>query len=132
MRWAGALVGAAALVALAWWLATRGGPSATEYAVPGERHPYAVAVFNGTDIDGLARDVTIQLRRGGIDVVDYGTAPGDRRDSTVVLVRPDAEAAGVLVRNALGFGRVLTGDPGRYVDVAVILGYDARRPAPEP
>jgi hypothetical protein len=126
VRWAGALaVGVAVLVA-AWRLATHDRPAAAEYRVPGTRLPYTLEVLNGTDIDGLARAVTLRLRRAGLDVVSYGTAPEGGADSTLVLVRSADTAAGWAVREALGFGRVVVEPDARLLlDVTVVLGRDA-------
>lgn len=116
-----------ALAGLAWWLASGGdAPRAIAYAIPGERVPYRIEVLNGAGIDGLARDVTRRLRRGGLDVVYFGSAPANGRDSTVLIVRRGDSAAGVVVRGVLGFGRVLVEpDPRLLLDVTVLLGADA-------
>lgn len=95
-------------------------------AVPGERVPYVVEVLNATGVDGLARAVTLRLRREGLDVVSYGTADSVGLDSTLLLVRRGDSAAGRAVRRALGAGRViLQPDPDLLLDVSVLLGRDA-------
>lgn len=116
-----------AIIALGWWLTGRGGggPGAP-VAVPGERVPYVVEVLNATGVDGLARAVTLRLRREGLDVVSYGTADSVGLDSTLLLVRRGDSAAGRAVRRALGAGRViLQPDPDLLLDVSVLLGRDA-------
>ena len=119
-----------AVVALGWWLTSRGsgGPGAP-LPVPGDRVPYVVEVLNATHIDGLARAVTLRLRREGLDVVGYGTADSVDLDSTLLLVRRGDSAAGLAVRHALGAGRVvLQPDPDLLLDVSVLLGRDAAPP----
>lgn len=93
--------------------------------VPGDSGAgITVEVLNGTAVDGLARDVTRRLRRRGIDVVYFGSAP-TRRDSTVILVRRGDSTAAVAVRNALGMGRISVElDPQRLLDASVIVGRD--------
>jgi len=119
-------VGAVAVTALV--LTQRGDAAAPRYDVPGERIPYALEVLNGTDVDGLARAVTLQLRRAGLDVVSYGTS-ADQVDSTLIVVRGTDPAAGAAVREALGVGRVVAEpDPRLLLDVTVLLGRDAARP----
>jgi hypothetical protein len=117
----------AGIAAAAWWLASRGDtPADTAYPVPGERFRYTVEVLNGTRIDGLAREVTQQLRRRGVDVVYFGSAGGDPPDSTLVIVRRGEREAGEAVRSVLGFGRVVVEpDPRLLLDVTVLLGPDA-------
>lgn len=83
-------------------------------------------MLNATDVDGLARDVTRRLRRGGVDVVSFGSASEPGRDSTDLLVRRGDSAAGLVVRDVLGFGRVrLEPDASLLLDVTVVLGTDA-------
>jgi hypothetical protein len=124
-RWIGALVAAALVIVLAWRWAERAGTGPARLAIPGERVPYAVEVVNGTDVDGLARDVTRMLRHQGIDVVSFSSA-GAAPDSTLVEVRRGDTAVGLVVRKALGFGRiVLAPDSTLLLDVTVRLGRDA-------
>lgn len=129
VRWGAALLVTAAVLAAAWRLTVRDGPAAAEYRVPGSRLPHTLEVLNGSGIDGLARTVTLRLRRAGLDVVSYGTAAGGPADSTLVLVRSADTAAGWAVREALGFGRVVVEpDPRLLLDVTVVLGRDAAAP----
>jgi hypothetical protein len=94
--------------------------------IPGEGDRITVEVLNGTTVNGLARQVTRELRRRGIDVVYFGTT--DRADSTLGIARrSDTEAARV-VRRALGSGAVLDEPlPQLLLDVTVVLGPDAAR-----
>ena len=115
------------LAALAWWW-TRAGdaPRALAYPVPGARLGHTVEVLNGTGIDGLARAVTLRLRRRGVDVVYFGSAEGEPRDSTWIIVRRGDSTAALAVRELLGVGRIVVErDPRLLLDVTVLLGADA-------
>jgi hypothetical protein len=117
-----------AVLVLAVVLARRSDPGATEYDVPGERVPYTVEVLNGTSVDGLARTVTLRLRRAGLDVVSYGTSD-ESADSTLIIVRGADPEAGSVVRDALGIGRIVAEpDPNLLLDVTVVVGRDAAGP----
>lgn len=120
------MFGVAAIAALAWALAVhRAGPTVA-HPIPGERVPYTVEVLNGTDVDGLARAITLRLRERGIDVVFYGTADSSVGDTTLIVVRGADSSAGEVVRETLGMGRVLLDpDPRLLLDVSVLLGRDA-------
>ncbi|MDH5195865.1 MAG: LytR C-terminal domain-containing protein [Gemmatimonadota bacterium] len=125
LRAAAALLAVAGVVALAWALTHRGDGARPDRGVPGERVPYAVEVLNGTDVDGLARRVTLHLRRAGLDVVFYGTN-ADSVDSTTIIVRGTDPTAGNVVRDALGVGRIrVDADPRLLLDVTVVVGRDA-------
>jgi hypothetical protein len=124
------VAGAVALVGvtvLAVWLVVRGDtPTDIAYPVPGERFPHTVEVLNGTDVDGLAREVTQRLRRRGVDVVYFGSAGGAPHDSTLVIVRRGDRTAGAAVRSVLGLGRIVVEpDPRLLLDVTIVLGADA-------
>ena len=115
----------AALVGVVW--SARVGPSdVDESRVPGEVHTFTVEVLNGTTVNGLARQVTWNLRRNGIDVVSFGSAADDDVATTMVITRRgDTTAAGV-VRDVLGVGAVLDDPaPQLLLDVTVVLGRDA-------
>jgi hypothetical protein len=88
-----------------------------------------VEVLNGAGVSGLARETTEFLRAGGFDVVYYGNASGQTRDSTIILDRgldPDGVAR---VAAALGVNRVqLVPDTTLYLEATVILGTDFRAP----
>jgi len=125
MRGPAAVAVLAVVLLTAWRLALRDRQT-TSYDIPGTRMPYAVEVLNGAGADGLARTVTLRLRRSGFDVVSYGTAPMSDQDSTLVLLRRGDSAAALAVRDALGFGRVVVEPDARLlVDVTVLLGDDA-------
>jgi hypothetical protein len=94
--------------------------------VPGDRFRFSVEVLNGTSIDGLARAVTLRLRRSGVDVVYFGSAEGAPRDSTWIVVRRGDSTAALALRDLLGLGRiVLEPDPRLLLDLTVLLGADA-------
>jgi hypothetical protein len=109
-----------------WWLSRawseeRGGPH-----IPGEGRRITVEVLNGTDVDGLAREMTRRLRAKGIDVVFFGTADVSDQDSTMIIVRGVDSTVASVVREAVGVGRVtIEPDPRLLLDVTVILGRDA-------
>jgi hypothetical protein len=125
-RGAVAVLGVVAVAVLAWRLAVHRAGAGTAHAIPGERVPYAVEVLNATDVDGLARAVTLHLREQGIDVVFYGTADSAVGDTTLIVVRGADTKAGDVVRDVLGVGRVLVDpDPRLLLDVSVFLGRDA-------
>ncbi len=121
-------IGATLLVVLfvVLWSARSGSSDVAESGVPGDTYTFAVEVLNGTTVNGLARRVTRTLRRAGIDVVYFGSAPDDDVDTTVVIVRRgDVTAAGV-VQEVLGVGSiVLDPEPQLLLDVTVVLGRDA-------
>jgi LytR cell envelope-related transcriptional attenuator len=120
-------------MALAAWACRHDGPRRA-YDVPGETGAHLeVEVLNASGVDGLARTGTRVLRQEGLDVVDYGNAPGDlgQLDSTRILVRRGTRAAGERVRRALDVGRVtVQADSTRLVDVSVLLGRDFAARAP--
>jgi hypothetical protein len=67
------------------------------------------------------------LRRAGIDVLTFRTAPDSlgSLDSTRILVRRGDLTAGERVRRALGVGRVMAvPDARRLLDASVFLGAD--------
>ncbi len=112
------------VVAWRWRGTTSAG---TAFPIPGEGARHITAeVLNATTVDGLARNVTERLRRQGIDVVDFGSAPAPHPDSTEILIRRGDSTAAVAVRRALGTGRIVQApDAGLLVDVTVLLGPDA-------
>ncbi len=116
------IVGAAAIV----WLARSGPATGTRPLIPGETDRSVVEVLNGTRVDGLARSVTRQLRRQGIDVVYFGTATDSSLDSTQIVIRRGDSSAALRVRKVLGLGRIVSDpDPTRLLDATVLLGPDA-------
>ncbi len=116
------------LVAGTWWFTQRSRAEFRGPLIPGDgtEHHVTVEVLNGTTIDGLASQMTRQLRRQGIDVVFYGSAGTTEAGSTLVVARRGDTAAAREVRDALGVGTV-SSDPQAQLllDVTVILGRDA-------
>jgi hypothetical protein len=101
---------------------------AAAFPIPGEGDRITVEVLNGTTVNGLARRVTRDLRRRGIDVVYFGTA--ERADSTLVIARRSDMAAARVVQRALGSGAIIDEpSPQLLLDVTIVLGPDAARSA---
>lgn len=128
-----ALIGAGLLlIVVAAALLVPGTPSPPEraYPIPGEDGRLQVEVLNATDRSGLARTATRELRRGGLDVMFYGTAEGTPLDSTRILVRRGDSTAARRAARLLGSGRLeWAPDSTRRVDATVLLGADYRPPA---
>ncbi len=118
---------AAALVAGGLLWRGVGNVELEELPIPGGEDRITVEVLNASGIDGLARSITGHLRRHGLDVVSWGSAPrGTDLDSTRILVRRGDIAAGMAVRTALGVGQVAVEPaPRLLLDVSVFLGRDA-------
>jgi LytR cell envelope-related transcriptional attenuator len=124
---AGLIAALLALVAVGagWWIWRRPAGSRSALVIPGADVHATVEVLNGTEIDGLAREVTRRLRRAGIDVVNFGSGTDTTLDSTTILVRRGDSTAALRVRRALGLGRVLVRpDPRLLLDVSVLVGQD--------
>lgn len=121
-----ALIGAGALLVTTVGLMARPRVDQVEghaYPVPTADDAVLVEVLNGTGRDGLARRVTRQLRRQGLDVVSFGNAA--TTDSTVVYARRGDHAQAERVAGALGAGVVRDApDTLLRVDVSVVLGAD--------
>jgi hypothetical protein len=115
----------------AWLLALvacHGDEPRAAFRTPGERGtPIVVEVLNASWKPGLARVAVRMLRREGVDVVGYGTAPAAPAplDSTRILVRRGDIAAGERVRRVLGVGKVVVQrDSTLLLDASVLLGRD--------
>ena len=121
-----ALIGAAALLVSAVGLMARPRSDRVEghaYPVPSGSDRVQVEVLNGSGRDGLARRVTRDLRRQGLDVVSFGNAAGT--DSTVVYLRRGSRDRAERVAGALGAGVVREAeDTLLRVDATVVLGAD--------
>ena len=109
----------------------RTGPILTESEAAPRGDVIQVEVLNGAGVAGLAAEGTRFLRSRGFDVVHQGNAsPSDR---TRVLDRIGDPEPARRVAAALGVGEELVAteaDPGRDVDVSVILGSDHGELAP--
>jgi hypothetical protein len=107
-----------------WWLMSRG-DVVSRYPIPGEEHQVEVEVLNGTTVNGLARTMTLRLRRAGIDVVFFGDASHNTHDSTSILIRRGDSSFVDLLRDAIGGGRVVMQPDDRLlVDATIVLGLD--------
>jgi hypothetical protein len=127
----------AGLVTVAWRATHRGGEASAESGL--ERtwqslpRIVTVEVHNGGGTPGAARDAALRLRRARLDVVAWGNAPVNLRDTTTGQVR-------VLVRrgDTTGTGRVAevfgnvevieAPDPRRLVDLTVVVPRVTREP----
>jgi hypothetical protein len=88
-----------------------------------------VEVLNATNVRGLARRATMQLRDRGFDVLEIGTW-NQRLDTTLVLDRSGHPQWAKRVADALGGARIESRpDSSRYLDVTVLLGSSWRAPA---
>ncbi len=107
-----------------WWVLTREARDDT-LPVPGSTERVTIEVLNGAGVDGLAASVTRVLRRRGLDVVNYGTAPFDTLQATLIVVRRSDTSIVAGIRAALGAGvTVVEPDPRLLLDASVILGKD--------
>ena len=124
-----ALVGLAVFIpvatAVAYWLVRSEETEMLSHTIPGEEIATTVEVLNGTLVVGLARTLTGRLRRAGIDVVYFGSAGEQDRDSTLILVRRGDSTVADPIRAVLGTGRIVVEtDSLLLLDVTVLLGLD--------
>jgi LytR cell envelope-related transcriptional attenuator len=106
--------------------------SSHAFAIPGEAgdRRLMVEVLNTTDVQGLARATTLELRRLGIDVVYFGSAGDSALESTAVVVRsaePGARGQAERVARLLGLPETrvrVEPDSTRLVDLSVLVGRD--------
>jgi polyisoprenyl-teichoic acid--peptidoglycan teichoic acid transferase len=128
-----------AVVAFLVWSSVQGlrsgdepGAGGSEMVIP-DREALRVEVLNASEISGLARRGTQQLRARGFDVVYYGNASGFSPESSVVIARAGNEAAADSVADALGLRSVrVEADSTLYLDVTVVLGRDWEAEETEP
>ena len=120
------LIGLITVVAIVvYWLSRTNDTPASALTIPGENLSIAVEVLNGTLVDGLARTVTGQLRRAGVDVVYFGSASENDLDSTLILVRRGDSTVATPIHEVLGSGRIVVElDSLLLLDVTVVLGRD--------
>ena len=86
-------------------------------------------MLNGSGRAGLARTATRVLRRGGLDVVFFGTADSGTSRTTQLLVRRGDSTAANRAARLLGVGATRWApDTLRRVDLTVILGADYQPP----
>lgn len=111
-------------IVIYWWSRPNEAP-AVVLPVPGENLGITVEVLNGTLVNGLARTVTGQLRRAGVDVVYFGSASMNDLDSTLILVRRGDSTVATPIHRALAAGRIIVElDSLLLLDVTVLLGRD--------
>jgi len=98
----------------------------TAVSAPGER--ITVRILNGCGEKGIALKATHYLRRfERFDVVEMKNAGTFDFEETEVVALTENREAAVVVRDALGFGRVvLAPDSTELLDVSVTLGSDSR------
>ena len=102
-------------------------PEATSIAVPeidGEIH---VEVLNGCGVDGVAHQVSRQLRSLGFDVMSWTNAPSFNYPESVVIDRIGKPEFARKVADALGIRnqiQQIIPDPFRIEQVTVIVGRD--------
>jgi hypothetical protein len=93
-----------------------------------EPEPFQVEVLNGAGEPGLAREVTMQLRRLGIDVLLEGNAERyDFPESILIDRRGNPDLLRRLQRR-LGVRRTIVQvKPDALVDVTLVVGHDRER-----
>jgi LCP family protein required for cell wall assembly len=91
--------------------------------------PLRVQVLNGNGTKGSAGRWSDILENEGFEILAVGDAERSDFETTRVLVRPEALAAGQAIVEALGFGEVSTSSLDSEVDAVVIVGLDADRTA---
>jgi hypothetical protein len=115
-----------ALILMAFSIAVRWSGIGRKLAVPEE--PFQIEVLNGTGEPGVAREVTMRLRRMGIDVLIEGNAQRfDYRETILVDRKGNPELMKKLSRR-LGVSRVITQIQERpRIDATLIVGWDRER-----
>lgn len=92
------------------------------------RERIRVEILNATDITGLARAVTEELRAAGFDVVTYDNAGSLARDSTTIFDRSGNQAAVATLSEAIDIGRIEQAvDTTLYLEATLVLGSDWAR-----
>ena len=94
-----------------------------------DESPLRLQVLNGNGTKGSAGRWSDILQNEGFEVLAVGDAERSDFETTRVLVRPDAIAAGQAIVDALGFGEVEPSSLESEVDAVVIVGLDADRTA---
>jgi hypothetical protein len=117
---------AVALLLMALSIAVRWSGIGRTFSVPEET--FQIEVLNGTGESGVAGDVTMQLRKMGIDVLIEGNAGRfDYRETVLV----DRKGNPVLMRKLsrrLGIARVVTQIQEKpQVDATLVVGWDRQR-----
>ena len=90
--------------------------------------PFQIEVLNGTGEPGVAREVTMRLRKMGIDVLIEGNAERFDYRETVLVDRKGNPALMRKLSRRLGVGRVVTQIQERpRVDATLVIGWDRER-----
>ncbi len=90
--------------------------------------PFQIEVLNGTGEQGVARDVTMRLRKMGIDVLIEGNAERFDYRETVLVDRKGNPALMRKLSRRLGVGRVVTQIQERpRIDATLVVGWDRER-----
>ena len=115
-----------ALLLMAFSIAVRWSGIGRNLSVPED--PFQIEVLNGTGEPGVAREVTMTLRRMGIDVLIEGNARNfDYRESVLVDRKGNPELMKKLSRR-LGVTMIVTQIQERpRVDATLIVGWDRER-----
>ncbi len=115
-----------ALLLMAFSIAVRWSGIGRNLSVPED--PFQIEVLNGTGEQGVAREVTMKLRKMGIDVLIEGNARHfDYRESVLVDRKGNPELMKKLSRR-LGVSSVVTQIQERpRVDATLIIGWDRER-----
>ena len=114
------------LLLMAISIAVRWSGIGGNFSAPEE--PFQIEVLNGTGEPGVARDVTMKLRRMGIDVLIEGNAGlFDYRESVLVDRKGNPELMKKLSRR-LGVSSIVTQIQERpLVDATLIVGWDREK-----
>ena len=102
-------------------------PEATSIATPERYGGIHVEVLNGCGVDGVAHQVSRQLRSLGFDVMSWTNAPSFNYPESIVIDRIGKPEFARKVADALGIHnqiQQIIPDPFRIEQVTVIVGRD--------
>ena len=123
---AAAVIMTMAVVLMGLSLAVRWSGIGRNLSVP--EVPFQIEVLNGTGEPGVAREVTMLLRKMGIDVLIEGNAGRFDYQQTVLVDRKGNPALMRKLSKRLGIGRVITQIQERpRVDATIVIGWDRER-----
>jgi hypothetical protein len=123
---ASAVIMIAALVLMGLSIAFRWSGIGKNLSVP--EVPFQLEVLNGTGEQGVAREVTMKLRKMGIDVLIEGNAGRFDYRETVLVDRKGNPDLMMKLSRRLGVSRVLKQVQDRpHVDATLIIGWDRER-----
>jgi len=123
---AAAVIMIAALVLMALSITVRWSGIGRNLSIP--EVPFQIEVLNGTGEQGVAREVTMQLRKMGIDVLIEGNAGRfDYRETILVDRKGNTELMRKLSKR-LGVSRVIIQIQDKpRVDATLVVGWDRER-----